>query len=220
MNFTEIFQRVDPQFVVYVVAFVGVLLIFEGLRQMVSRSESAEKAKSRRMQLIQKGASTEEILKILKPTEKRSFVERLPFVGDLPLVLRQAGIVMAPGAFLVTCLAAAVAIFVLAAQFITPINAAGLGVIVGIVIPILQVRMKRTERMNLLVKQMPDALDLMARGLKVGHPLNTTLSSVANERQHEPGFAEAIDYVSVQDAMLRSWESEKWETVERLSPRD
>ena len=46
------------------------------------------------------------------------------------------------------------------------------------------------------------------------------LSSVANGRQHTPGFAEAIDYVSVQDAMLRSWESEKWETVERLSPRD
>ena len=46
------------------------------------------------------------------------------------------------------------------------------------------------------------------------------LSSVANGRQHTPGFAEAIDYVSVQDAMLRSWKSEKWETVERLSPRD
>ena len=46
------------------------------------------------------------------------------------------------------------------------------------------------------------------------------LSSVAAGRQHTPGFAEAIDYVSVQDAMLRSWESEKWETVERLSPRE
>jgi 3-dehydroquinate synthetase len=45
------------------------------------------------------------------------------------------------------------------------------------------------------------------------------LSSLANERRHEPGFAEAIDYVSVQDAMLRSWQSERWETVERLSPR-
>ena len=43
---------------------------------------------------------------------------------------------------------------------------------------------------------------------------------MANGRQHTPGFAEAIDYVSVQDAMLRSWESEKWETVERLSPSD
>jgi len=46
------------------------------------------------------------------------------------------------------------------------------------------------------------------------------LSSVAAGRQHQPGFAEAIDYVSVQDALLRSWESEKWESVERLVPRE
>ncbi len=46
------------------------------------------------------------------------------------------------------------------------------------------------------------------------------LSSVAAGRQHQPGFAEAIDYVSVQDALLRSWESERWETVERLVPRE
>ncbi len=45
------------------------------------------------------------------------------------------------------------------------------------------------------------------------------LSSVAAGRQHRPGFAEAVDYVSVQDALLRSWKSEGWETVERLVPR-
>ncbi len=45
------------------------------------------------------------------------------------------------------------------------------------------------------------------------------LSSVAAQRQHKPGFAEAVDYVSVQQAMLDSWASERWETVERLAPR-
>jgi predicted dehydrogenase len=45
------------------------------------------------------------------------------------------------------------------------------------------------------------------------------LTSVAAGRQHEPGFAEAIDYVSVQHALLRSWHSERWEKVERLAPR-
>lgn len=201
MNFQELLDRIDLQFVVYILAFVGLLLIFEGVRQMLSRSENAEKAKSRRMQLIQKGATTEEILKILKPTEKRSFVERLPFVGDLPLVLRQAGITMAPGAFLVTCLAASVAIFIIAAQFFTAINAVGFGIILGIIVPLLQVRMKRNERMALLVKQMPDALDLMARGLKVGHPLNTTLSSVANEMADPIGseFGIVVDQVSFGD---------------------
>ena len=42
------------------------------------------------------------------------------------------------------------------------------------------------------------------------------LSSVAAGRQHDPGFAAAIDYVSVQAALLKSWKSEKWEDVVRL----
>ena len=42
------------------------------------------------------------------------------------------------------------------------------------------------------------------------------LSSVAAGRQHVPGFSEAIDYVSVQAALLKSWRSEKWEDVVRL----
>ena len=200
-------RQVDMQFVTYIGAFLGVLLVFEGLRQLISRSGNAQQAKSRRMQLIQKGASTEEILKILKPTEKRSFVERLPLFGDLPIVLRQAGITMAPGAFLVTCLAATVAIFVIAMQFMNVLNSVVFALIVGIFLPILQVRMKRTERMNLLVKQMPDALDLMARGLKVGHPLNTTLSSVANEMPDPIGseFGIVVDQVSFGDDLTEAF---------------
>jgi predicted dehydrogenase len=42
------------------------------------------------------------------------------------------------------------------------------------------------------------------------------LESVAVGRLHKPGFAEALSYVSVQDAVLRSWKSEKWETVQNL----
>ncbi len=42
------------------------------------------------------------------------------------------------------------------------------------------------------------------------------LESVAHGRQHVPGFAEAIDYVSVQDAVLRSHASGSWEDVVSL----
>jgi predicted dehydrogenase len=37
--------------------------------------------------------------------------------------------------------------------------------------------------------------------------------AVAEGRPFSPGFAEAVEYVSVQDAMLRSWESRSWEPV-------
>ena len=42
------------------------------------------------------------------------------------------------------------------------------------------------------------------------------LGAVASGEQHEPGFAEAVDYVSVQAALIRSWESQKWETVSSI----
>ncbi len=42
------------------------------------------------------------------------------------------------------------------------------------------------------------------------------LESVAVGRPHHPGFAEALQYVSVQDAVLRSWKSERWESVVNL----
>lgn len=204
---TKLLELVDMQFAAYIGAFLGALLVFEGLRQIVSRSSNAQQAKSRRMQLIQKGASTEEILRILKPKEKRSFVERLPLVGDLPVVLRQAGVTMAPGAFLITCLAAMVALFVIAAQFMNMLNAGALAFILGVFLPLIQIRKKRNDRMALLVKQMPDALDLMARGLKVGHPLNTTLASVANEMPDPIGseFGIVVDQVSFGDDLTEAF---------------
>lgn len=42
------------------------------------------------------------------------------------------------------------------------------------------------------------------------------LTSLATGRQHRPSFADALAYVSVQDAVLRSWASERWEDVVSL----
>ncbi len=39
------------------------------------------------------------------------------------------------------------------------------------------------------------------------------LNAVAQEKPFNPGFEQAIDYVSVQAAMVRSWESNAWEKV-------
>jgi predicted dehydrogenase len=39
------------------------------------------------------------------------------------------------------------------------------------------------------------------------------LSSIADQRQSEPGFAQALAVANVQAAMIRSWESGSWEEV-------
>ena len=43
------------------------------------------------------------------------------------------------------------------------------------------------------------------------------LKAVVTGVQHEPGFAQAVQYVSVQDAIIRSWESGRWEDVKTLT---
>ncbi len=46
------------------------------------------------------------------------------------------------------------------------------------------------------------------------------LTAVVTGEQHQPGFAEAVQYVSVQDALIRSWESGSWEDVKTLTVED
>ena len=77
----EILNDIDLQLVVYIGAVVGGLLILEGIRQMVTGPSRRDEARSRRMKMIQKGQTTEEILAILKPEEKRTWASSIPLVG-------------------------------------------------------------------------------------------------------------------------------------------
>jgi tight adherence protein B len=214
----RLLQNVDAQFAVYVGVVVGLMLILEGLRQMLSRRGRRDEARSRRMRMIAKGATTEEVLAILKPEEKRSFMNRLPLVGDLPLVLRQAGITMSSGAFLTTCFAGFIGVAAIFGQLTALPTALLLGFVLCLVVPIMAVRLQRTQRVNDLVKQLPDALDMMARGLKVGHPLNTSLASVAKEMPDPIGteFGIVVDQVSFGDDLTDAFN----EFADRINQED
>ncbi len=211
-------NNIDAEFIVYVGIVVGVLLAFEGLRQMIASRGSKDEARSRRMRMIQKGATTEEILAILKPDDKQTFASRLPLVGDLPKVLRQADVAMSSGAFLTTCFAGFVAVAVLFSQVTNPFGAIVFAFVLCLIVPIMAVRLQRTQRVNDLVRQLPDALEMMARGLKVGHPLNASLASVANE-MNDPiatEFGIIVDQVSFGDDLTDAFN----EFADRLNQED
>ena len=208
----------NAQLILYVGIVVGVLLAFEGVRQAFSSRGRREEARSRRLHMISKGATTEEILAILKPEEEQSYSSRLPLVGDLPRVLLQAGITMSSGAFLTTCFAGFVVATVVFAQLGNLALAAIAAFVLCMVVPILAVRLQRTQRINQLVRQLPDALDMMARGLKVGHPLQASLSSVANEMPDPIGteFGLVVDQVAFGDELVDAFN----EFADRLNQED
>ena len=161
--------------------FLGVLLFVSGLVQAASRRETRTEARNRRMRLVARGANTGELLAILKPQVSRGPLSRVPFFGKVPELIAHAGLGITPPRFLLVCAGIAAAAFYGASLRLVPAQAAGLAFGLGFVLPVLWLRSRAEARTKLLISQLPDALDLMARGLKVGHPLNTTIQSVAEE---------------------------------------
>jgi len=194
-------DRYETEALIYVGIFIGVFLIYEGIRQILSRSESRGAKRSRRMKMIASGATTEQMLKILKPDNEGWALSSLPFIGDMPKVIRQAGLTINPAVVLTGSVAAAFVIAVALSSFVGAVGAAAIALGSCIVIPTFVFRALRDKRIAAMVKQLPDALDLMARGLRVGHPINATIASVANEMPDPIGteFGVVLDQVSYGD---------------------
>ena len=213
----------DARFAIYAVIFLGVLCGFEGLRQLFRRSESWGEARSRRLKMRDNGRSTDEILALLKPRQRYSYLNRMPIVGDLPAALRAAGIRLAPGMFLILCGVVFVAAAGIGAQTYPPVLAFGGALMFGFVIPFALLASQKKKQTDKLAKQLPHALDLMARGLRVGHPINTTLQSVADEMPDPIGteFGLVVDQVSygddLNDAMRELAERVQQEDVSYLA---
>lgn len=189
---------------IYIGIFLGVLISLEGLRQMFSRSEGVKDARNRRMRMIAKGATPEEVLELFKPTQAAWALRSVPGIGNLPFAMRQAGVTIRPAAFLFACVAAAVVLAGLASLYLPLLLSMSGGFAIGFVLPMLVLFKAGTKRMDSLTRQLPDALDLMARGLRVGHPLNSTIGSVAKELQDPIAteFGVMLDQISYGEELV------------------
>lgn len=192
---------------VYAGIFLGALAAFEGLRQVISRTETNGEARNRRMRMIGKGANAKKVLGLLKPTPDRWMLGGVPFIGSLPKSLRLAGKTIKPWVFLLICLAAATVVASALSLRFTLVIAIGVAVALCVAIPVQVVHGAGKKRTKLLVQQLPDALDLMSRGLKVGHPLNTTIANVATDMMDPIAseFGVMVDQIAYGDDLVSAF---------------
>ncbi len=64
---------------------------------------------------------------------------------------------------------------------LSPIAVLGSAPVSGILVPYVYLRMRRGGKMNKFGKQLPEAIDLITRSLKAGHPVPVAISMVARE---------------------------------------
>lgn len=192
---------------VYIGIFVGVLLAFEGIWQLMSRGERLSDARNRRMRLIASGASAEKMISLLKPAETQWALSAIPFLSTLPRNIRQAGMTLRPMAIVGFSLVCTVLIGGPLSLWVNPLAAFSAASLISFAVPVFVIRRKRDARLKTLVQQLPDALDLMARGLRVGHTLNATITTVAEDMVDPIAteFGIIIDQISYGDDLVNAF---------------
>ncbi len=170
---------------IYGLIFVGVIAIVEGIYLIIyGKTLKREKKVNRRLTLLQDGKDTEEVLTILRAEREGSErMRRLPVIGVLLDQARQASISMTPVSMTVALVGLIGLSFFLLSVFTGAIIQVKIVValILGYGSLYLWLRDKARKRIKLFEEQLPDALDLMVRSLRVGHPMTASVGIVARE---------------------------------------
>jgi tight adherence protein B len=178
-------MEISPILIIYGAIFVGVLLLVEAVYLIVfGRSIQLGSRLNRRLEFIEKSASrTEAIEKLRKEISQHTSGMRIPFYTLLAEKAAQGRIAFSPMALvgMMALTTAAVYAALTVATGAAEALKGALAVSMGVGGVWFWVAKKAKKRMDMIEEQLPDAIDLIVRGLRVGHPFIHALSSAAKE---------------------------------------
>jgi len=170
---------------IYIGIFVGIVFLVEGIYLMFfGKSISLNARVNRRLEMLEKGSTREEVMEHLrKEQEQHSTARNIPFYSLIAEKARKGNIAFAPEMLM----AVMAGLCVVAFLALTLLTGAGFAVrlLVSIVFGIgavyFWINKKAKQRLSMMEEQLPDAVDLMVRSLRVGHPLNSAINIVSKE---------------------------------------
>jgi len=170
---------------IYAIIFVGVLLMVEGIYLVVfGKSVRLEGKVNRRLELLEKGEDPEDVLNTLrKEREQHRESISLPILAPLSAKAAQANIAFTPAALVIVMVFLGVMSFVMLTFFTgasLPIRL-GVSTVMGYGAVFIWLSNKAKKRISLFEEQLPDAVELIVRSLRVGHPFSSAINIVAQE---------------------------------------
>ena len=170
---------------IYILIFIAVILLVEGLYLTVfGKSISLNNKVSRRLALMEKGGNREEVLEQLrKEMSQHLNAKGIPLYSILADKAQKANIAFSPKALMGIMAGLAVFSFMaltVATQAALPVRAV-VALAMGVGGVYFWVNKKAKQRLALMEEQLPDAVELMVRSLRVGHPFSAAIGIVAKE---------------------------------------
>ncbi|SIO53884.1 tight adherence protein B [Rhodovulum sp. ES.010] len=178
-------MQISAEPIIYGLIFVAVLALVEGLYLTVfGKSISLNAKVNRRLEMLEKGVDREQVLEQLRKEMSQHMNARgIPLYSILAEKAQKANIAFTP----VQLIMIMVLLSGIAFLGLTVGTAAALpvrllvAVAMGVGGVYVWVNKKAKKRLGLIEEQLPDAVELMVRSLRVGHPFVSAINIVAKE---------------------------------------
>lgn len=171
--------------IIYGVIFIAVLVLVEGVYLTVfGKSISLNSKVNRRLEMLEKGTGREQVLEQLRKEMSQHMQSRgIPLYSLLATKAQKANIAFSPRQLMMMMGALSVVAFVgltFGTEAAVPVRIA-VAAAMGIGGVYVWVNNKAKKRTALIEEQLPDAVELMVRSLRVGHPFSSAIGIVAKE---------------------------------------
>jgi tight adherence protein B len=170
---------------IYILIFVAVIALVEGIYlTMFGKSISLNNRMSRRLALLEKNNNREQVLEQLrKEMNQHSNAKGIPLYSILTTKAQKANIAFSPTQLL--GIMAGLSVFAYLGLTIGTSAPGGVRAVLAVGMGIggvyMWINKKAKKRMEMLDEQLPDAVELMVRSLRVGHPFSTSIGIVSKE---------------------------------------
>ncbi|MDE4132688.1 type II secretion system F family protein [Phaeobacter sp. QD34_3] len=215
-------MQIPAEPLIYGLIFVGVIVLVEGIYLVAfGKSISLNSKVSRRLEMMEKGSTREEVLEQLrKELKQHGKTQSIPLYSLLADRAQKAAIAFTPQQLMMIMGGVAVIAFIglsVATSAPLPVRALG-AVIIGIGGVFFWVNKKASKRMSMIEEQLPDAVELLVRSLRVGHPFSSAIQIVSHEI--EDPLASELGMIADESAYGRDVGEALKEMAERLDMQD
>ncbi len=176
-------MSIEP--IIYGLIFIGVLVLVEGLYLVTfGKSISLNSRVNRRLEMLDKGTGREEVLEKLRKEMQQHMKSRsIPLYSLLAEKAQKAAIAFSPRQLVMIMAGLSLVAFLgltVGTATEVPVRIL-LSIGIGVSAVYFWISSKASKRLGMIEEQLPDAVELMVRSLRVGHPFSSAIQIVSKE---------------------------------------
>jgi tight adherence protein B len=195
-------------FITVALGTVSVVLLLEWLQEQKRKRQMVDQLRSLANEPVDRLGSPVFRSAVFQSPWLRPIIARIPQFRDAELILQQAGITWSLQTLLLLSLGTAVGLGLMVLILSRSVPVGLVATVVGAMLPNLYVRHRRTKRFNAFEELLPEAIDLVGRALRAGHPLSSGFKMAADDgpepvaSEFRRVFEEQRFGLPVQDSLL------------------